>query len=296
MRTIFTSVNGAPLQVVVPAAPMRLAVIDLSRLPATERFGRRDGVAAEQAREAFNLARGPLFRAVLVRARRRPSTCSLLTMHHIVSDGWSKSVLAFELGALYTAFATRRASPLEALPIQYADFAAWQREWLAQAQDAKQQLDWWKEQLRDVPQDLQLSFDRPRPAVQTYRGATHECLIPRPLVEALRSVAAESGATLFMASLAAFQALLWRYSGQEDFSVGTPIASRTQAATEKLIGFFANTLVMRADLSGDPSFRTLLDRVRAGPSAPTQTRTSRSTNSSTNCNRRDVPIARPCSR
>jgi amino acid adenylation domain-containing protein len=182
-------------------------------------------------------------------------------MHHIISDGWSMGVLVRELGALYPAFAAGQPSPLPELPIQYADFASWQRQWLA-GEVLDYQLAYWKRQLAGAPPALELPTDRPRPAVQSYRGAALPVQLPRALSEALAALSRQEGVTLFMTLLAAFQALLWRYTGQDDIVVGSPIAGRTRAEIAPLIGFFVNTLVLRTDLSGEPTFRELLGRVR----------------------------------
>ena len=181
-------------------------------------------------------------------------------MHHIISDGWSLGVLITEAGALYDAFTHARPSPLPELTVQYADFAVWQREWL-QGDVLQAQLDYWEKQLGGVP-TLELATDRPRPSTLSHRGAEIVRIFPKELVTGLRAVGKPENATLFMTLLAAFDALLYRYSGQPDVAVGTPIAGRTHSETEGLVGFFVNTLVLRADVSGNPSFRDLLGRVK----------------------------------
>ena len=181
-------------------------------------------------------------------------------MHHIISDGWSMGILYRELSALYEAFLKGMPSPLPELPIQYADFAVWQREWL-QGKNLEEQLTFWKEQLRDIT-SLQLPTDHPRPPVQTFHGATHTVQLPKELTEALQGLSRKEGVTLFMTLLTAFQGLLHRYTGQDDIVVGTPIANRNREEIEGLIGFFVNTLVMRTDTSGNPVFRELLKQVR----------------------------------
>src|SRR2546421_8439484 len=182
-------------------------------------------------------------------------------MHHIISDDWSMQVLFGELSSLYAAYAAGQPSPLPELPLQYADFTLWQRQWL-QGEVLEDQLTYWQQQVAGAPALLELPTDRPRPAVQTFRGATHHFELPKPLSQALKKLSQGEGGTLFMTLLAAFQALLWRYTGQADLAVGSPIANRTRAEIEGLIGFFVNTLALRTDLSGDPSFRELLRRVR----------------------------------
>ena len=182
-------------------------------------------------------------------------------MHHVVSDGWSIAIFNKEIGLLYHSFSTGQPSPLPELPIQYADFAHWQRQWL-QGEVLEAQLSYWKKQLAGAPPSLELPTDRPRPAVQTFHGARQSLVLPKSLTEALKGLSRREGVTLFMTLLAAFKVLLCRYTGQEDIVVGTPIAGRNRAEIEPLIGFFINTLVLRTDLSGDPSFRELLRRVR----------------------------------
>ena len=184
----------------------------------------------------------------------------LLTLHHIVSDGWSMKVLFRELSALYNAFSQNHPSPLSQLPIQYADFGAWQRQWL-QGEILETQLSYWKKQLKDVV-PLQLPTDRPRPALPSYRGARESIELSKELTQELKALSRSHDVTLYMTLLAAFQTLLFRYTAQDDIAVGAPIAGRTHDETEGLIGFFVNTLVLRSDLSGNPPFRELLGRVR----------------------------------
>ncbi|HEX2250800.1 MAG TPA: condensation domain-containing protein, partial [Gemmatimonadales bacterium] len=266
LRTTFRTVDGQPVQIIASAKPLRLPVVDLSGLRTPDRETEVQRLAAEEAGSPFHLARGPLFRTMLLRLDAEEHVL-LLTMHHIVSDGWSTEVLYRELGTLYEAFSAapgaRAAggSPLPELPIQYADYAVWQRDWL-QGEVLETQLAYWKEQLGDSPPMLALPTDRPRPTLQTYRGARHEMVISRRATEGLKALSQREGAPLFTTLLAAFQTLLSRYTGQDDLLVGTPIANRTRVETERLIGFFANTLALRTDLSGDPTFLELLGRVR----------------------------------
>ncbi|HEV7377438.1 MAG TPA: amino acid adenylation domain-containing protein, partial [Pyrinomonadaceae bacterium] len=231
-----------------------------SHLPQSEREAEARRLVQAEAQEAFDLAGGPLLRATLIRLDAAEHVVQF-TMHHIISDGWSMGVLINEVAALYKAYAEGEASGLEELEIQYADFAAWQREWL-QGETLEKQLTYWREQLAGAPAVLELLTDNPRPAVQSYRGATHTVTIPAEVVQALKKISRKEGVTLFMTLLAAWQTLLSKYSGQEDIVVGSPIANRNRAETESLIGFFVNTLVLRTDLEGDPSFRELLTRVR----------------------------------
>jgi amino acid adenylation domain-containing protein len=259
LRTTLAADDGQPLQHVARELTLSLPRVDLAHLPAHERETEAQRLAAEEARAPFDLAAGPLVRATLLRLR--PTEHSLLlTVHHIACDGWSIGVLIRELTAIYGAYAAGQPSPLAELALQYGDFAVWQREWL-QGEVLERQLGYWRKQLADLP-TLQLPTDRPRPTVQSYRGAFRAFVLPGTLVSGLRELANQEGATLFMALLAAFKVLLARYSGQDDFAVGTYIANRNRVEIEGLIGFFVNTLALRTDLSGDPSFRELIRRVR----------------------------------
>ncbi len=260
LRTRFPSVNGQPLQVIEPAGPVAVTRVDLSDLPDPPREEVLRERAAAEARAPFDLGTGPLLRATLVRLAAEEHVL-LLTLHHIVSDGWSTGVLAREVSALYGAFVRGQGSPLAPLPVQYADYAVWQRAWVRdETLDA--QLAWWRQRLAGAPSVLELPTDRPRPLVAGDRGGSVPFVLPPKAVRALRTLAAREGATLFMTLLAGWQLLLARYSGQDDVSVGTPIAGRTRLETEGLIGLFVNTLVLRTDLSGQPTFRALLGRVR----------------------------------
>jgi amino acid adenylation domain-containing protein len=260
LRTRFAEMDGEPVQLIAEAAPFPLPVIDLSGLPEAEREAEARRLAFEEARSPFNLSTGPLLRAALL-SLLPDEHIILLTIHHIVSDGWSTGVLIREIMALYEAFSRGEASPLPELSIQYADYAAWQREWL-QGEVLEKQLRYWREQLSGSLPVLKLPFDRPRPAVQSFRGARHSQALPPALCDGIRALNRQHGCTLFMTLLAAFQALLHRYTRQDDILVGTAIANRNRAESEALIGFFVNQLVMRMDLSGDPSFAELLRRAR----------------------------------
>ncbi|HEU0077496.1 MAG TPA: condensation domain-containing protein, partial [Longimicrobiaceae bacterium] len=261
LRTVFAERDGVPVQVISPRGGFELPVEDLSELGEAERAAEARRRATEDAERPFDLAAGPLFRVSLLRLAPEDHVL-LITIHHIVADGWSTGVFTRELSALYDAYSDGRESPLPELEVQYADFAVWQREEL-QGEVLERELAWWKERLSGAPELLELPTDHPRPAVQTYRGANERVELPADMPERLTAVARSEGATLFMVLLAAFQALLSRYSGSEDVVVGSPIAGRTRSELEGLIGFFVNTLVLRTDLSGDPSFRELLRRVRA---------------------------------
>ena len=247
------------MQMIAPSAKLAVTVIDLSQKPEAERAEEMQRLASEEARRPFNLARGPLVRAMLLRLSDQEHVL-LLTLHHIVSDAWSRGVFNHELTALYEAFAAGRPSPLPALPVQYADYVVWQRECL-QGAVLERQLQYWRQQLAGVPV-LELPFDHPRPAVETYRGARTAFRLPKQLSAQLTVLSRQESVTLYMTLLAAFQTLLARYTGQDDIAVGSPIAGRNRAEFEGLIGVFVNTLVMRSDLSGDPTFRELLGRVR----------------------------------
>jgi amino acid adenylation domain-containing protein len=260
LRTTFVFVEDSPVQVVVESRSVELTMIDLSRWPEAEREAKVHHLLIAEARRPFNLSHDLMLRATLLRLSEQEHAL-LLVMHHIASDGWSMGIFLRELSALYAAFATGEPSPLPELPIQYADFAIWQRQWL-QGEVLEKQLTYWKRQLGGNLPVLELPADRPRPAVQTYRGACFSFVLSKTLSAALKALGRREGVTLFMVLLAAFKVLLSRYTGQEDIAVGTPIAGRTRVETEGLIGFFVNTLVLRTDLSGDPTFRELLGRIQ----------------------------------
>ncbi len=265
LRTRFVWHGGRPVQAVLrveSAELFPLPLVDLSGLPENRRAGLVSTLAREDARLPFDLGRGALFRATLLGVSPDGDEhVLLLAMHHIVSDGWSLGVLLGELGALYSAAREGRPSPLPELPIQGVDFAVWQRARLAGG-TLERELAWWRERLAGAPTVLELPADRPRPQVQRFLGGHHPFALPAPLAAEVRTWSRQSGATLFMTLLAAFQALLSRYTGQLDLLVGSPVAGRTHRELEGLIGFFVNTLVLRLDLSGRPGFRTLVERAR----------------------------------
>ena len=260
LRTTFSAVNGQPIQVIHPAVTLLLPIADLREVPETQREVEAQRLATEEAQRPFDLVNEQLFRVKLLHLAEEEHLL-LLTMHHIVSDGWSLGVFMRELTALYEAFSTEKSSSLPELPIQYADFAVWQNEWLV-GEVLEVQLNYWKRHLGGQLPVLDLPTDRPRPPVQTYRGARQSLELPYKSTDALKALSQQEGVTLFMTLLAVFQILLYRYTGQEDVIVGSPIANRNRVEVEGLIGFFVNTLVLRTELSGDPSFRELLGRVR----------------------------------
>ncbi len=260
LRTALEESGGRPVQRVVPAEEAGLAVpcIDLTALAAPEREA--DRLERAETRAPLDLARPPVLRALLLRTAAAEHLL-LLTVHHAACDGWSLGVLVEELGALYGAFAAGRPSPLPGLPVQYADFAVWQRGWL-QGEALERQVTYWRERFVDEPPVLEPPADRPRDPARTPRGGRLETRLPPPLVEALTGLGRAGDATRFMALLTAFAALLGRHSGQSDLVIGSPIANRTVRETEGLIGFFVNTLALRLDLAGEPSFARLLAQVR----------------------------------
>ena len=260
LRTTFRWQVDQPVQVVEAPQPCDLPLVDLTNLPPPERESEALRLAAEETQRPIDLEIGPPFRCAIVRMSTHEHLL-LLTMHHIISDGWSVDVLHRELRLLYTSFLEGKASPLPELPCQYADYAIWQRERLGGAL-MEQKLAYWREQLQRLPPPLELLTDRPRPAIRTTRGARLLSSIDLPTTTALHSLSEREGATLFMTCLAAFQTLLMRQSGQQDVVVGSPIAHRSESEIESLIGFFANTLVLRTDLSGNPTFCELVGRVR----------------------------------
>ncbi|MDB4952371.1 MAG: pcbAB [Gemmatimonadetes bacterium] len=261
LRTVFGERDGTPMQSVVPFRGFRLPVQDLSGLSEEGREAEvQRELVAEGGARPFDLTAGPLFRAILLRLGAEEHVL-LLSQHHIVSDGWSMGVLYRELSALYEAYRGGGESPLAELGVQYADYAVWQRA-LMEGQVLERQLAYWRERLAGAPDLLELPTDHPRPPVRTFRGGKVPVEISPGLVERLQALGRSEGATLYMVLLGAYQVLLSRYSGSEDVVVGSPIAGRTRKEIEELIGFFVNSMVLRTDLSGDPSFREVLRRAR----------------------------------
>src|SRR6185312_12907032 len=260
LRTTFAERDGEPKQVVAEAAVLSVPVADLSGLPPAAREEEARRLAAAEARRPYDLTRGPLLRSVLLRLDGRQHAL-LFGMHHIVSDGWSLGVFVRELGAFYAALAAGEPAIVPELPIQYADFVAWQREFLAGPVMAER-LAWWTRQLSGAPQVVELPLDRPRPAVQSHRGASLAASFGHGMDLRLEALGRRLGVTPFMALLAGFATLLSRYGSQNDVVVGSPVANRGSSELEDLIGFFANTLALRVDLAGDPTFAELAGRVR----------------------------------
>ncbi|MEP1076598.1 amino acid adenylation domain-containing protein [Leptolyngbya sp. PL-A3] len=260
LRTTFSRVDGQPVQAIAPEVKIPLATVDLQSIPEAECDRVIQQLTTAEAQRPFNLQTDPLLRVTLLQVRPTESIL-LLTLHHIVADGWSLGVLNRELAAIYTALVQGRAPALPALPIQYPDFACWQRDTL-QGDVLEAQLSYWRSQLQGLS-PLELMGDRPRPAAQTYRGATYPISYSPVLTGALEALSQREGTSLFMTLLAAFQTLLYRYTGEDDIAIGSPIANRHRSELEGLIGFFVNSLVLRTDLSGNPTFRELLGRVRS---------------------------------
>ncbi|MBA2682590.1 MAG: amino acid adenylation domain-containing protein [Ktedonobacteraceae bacterium] len=259
LRTTFVAVEGEPQQVIAESGEVAIPLVDLQALGQDESEAEVVWLASMEAHRPFNLARGPLLRITLLRLRREEHIL-LLTLHHIISDAWSSGIFMREFFTLLASLTQGVVATLPELPIQYADFAQWQRQSL-QGHALEAQLSYWKSKLTDVPM-LQLPTDRPRPPVQTFQGAAESLALSEELTKALQAFSRQEGVTLFMLLLAAFKLLLYRYTGQQDIAVGSLIANRTRAEIEGLIGFFVNTLVMRTDMTGNPAFRELLRRER----------------------------------
>ncbi|HEX7957626.1 MAG TPA: amino acid adenylation domain-containing protein, partial [Pyrinomonadaceae bacterium] len=261
LRTTFAVSDGQPLQVIAAELKLEVPLIDLTDRPEDERQQAAAQILDEEGKRTFNLAQGPLLRASFLRLWDQVHILAL-TMHHIVSDGWSMAIFINEFNVIYRAFLQGQPSPLPELPIQYPDFAIWQRRWL-QGSELEMQLSYWKERLSDVASDvIELPTDHPRPATLTFKGGTISFLLPTRASEKIRALTQEAGVTPFITLLACFKALLFRYTGKPSIVVGIPTANRNRTEIEGLIGFFVNTLVVRSDISADLSFRQLLARVR----------------------------------
>jgi len=260
LRTNFVTVDGQPVQVIAESLTLKMSVVDLTDLPSSETEVSAQRLATAQAQQPFDLTTDPLIQATLLK-QKDTEHILLLKIHHIVWDGWSMGVFVRELAAFYTSFSNDLSSELPSLPIQYADFAVWQRQWLI-PEVLESQLAYWKQQLEGAPALLELPTDRVRPSIQTYRGAHQRVALSKELTEALMSLSQRLQVTLFMTLLAAFQTFLYRYTGQTDICVGTPHANRSRPELEGLIGFFVNRLVLRTNMSENPSFEDVLSRVR----------------------------------
>ncbi len=260
LRTSFETLDEQPIQVIHPTLSIKLPVVNLSDLPQTLQNTEVERLTADIAQKPFDLTSTPLLRVMLLHTGEQEHLL-LLVIHHIVCDGWSIQVLNKELAAIYEAFSHEKSSSLAELPIQYADYSIWQHQWL-QTKREKTLLTYWKQQLENAPNTLSLPTDHQRPPVQSFKGAAKFFKLSSHLSDRLRALSNQQGVTLFITLLAAFQAQLYRYTSQEDICIGSPIANRNHADIEELIGFFVNTLALRTDLSGNPSFLELLSRVR----------------------------------
>ena len=260
LRTTFISEEGEPRQVVHPEVRLELPETDLAELSEQERTNEVKRIIREDAIKGFDLSKGPLIRFRLIRLEPEVHVL-VLVVHHIITDGWSMSVLFGEIGDLYRSIVEGQPLALPELPVQYSDFAQWQRESLS-PEVLGRQLNYWTNKLKGSPRVLELPTDRPRPPIATHHGSSKAFFIDKDLAESLNKLSRRERATLFMTLLAAFQVLLWRYTGSEDILVGTPIAGRSEVELEHLIGFFVNTIIIRGDLSGNPKFSDLLQRIR----------------------------------
>jgi amino acid adenylation domain-containing protein len=267
LRTSFEVVDGEPIQKVSDAIALNarsaiafsLPEVDLRHLAEEQQQTEVQKLSQQEAQSSFDLGQAPLLRAKLLYLHTE--SILLINLHHLVGDGWSIKVLVQELSTIYQAFCAGQPSQLPQIPVQYTDFVYWQRNWL-QGQVIEKHLAYWKQQLGGNLPVLQLPTDRPRPPIQTFRGSQQKFVLSTKLTEAIKQLSQQEGATLFMTLLAAFQTLLYRYAGQEDILVGSPIANRNRAELEQLIGCFVNTLVLRTNLEGNPTFTQLLGRVR----------------------------------
>ena len=260
LRTTFSLVRGESVQVIAKTRDQALQVFDLKPLSDNLREAEAKRLAEVESRRPFDLSKGPLLRVSLIQLGAEDHIL-VITMHHIISDGWSIGILWRELASLYGSFVQGSEANLPTLPIQYADFALWQKEWL-QGKTLEEQLAYWKQRMAGATPLLELPVDRPRPSVQSHHGQQKRFVLSRGLTAKLDRLSQREGVTLFMTLLAAFKLLLAKYSRQDDIVVGSPIANRNRMEIEDLIGFFVNTLVLRTDLSGNPSFRGLLRRVK----------------------------------
>jgi amino acid adenylation domain-containing protein len=260
LHTLFVSIDGEPRQSVLPGMPTDLRLIDLSRLPDRERQDAAFRVAGEEAKKPFDLTSGPLLRTTLIQLADEEHIL-VLVMHHIITDGWSMNVFFKELAALYAGFVDGHAPDLPKLNVSYRDFTKWQTEYV-NGESLKEQIQYWTKKLHGAEPTLDLQSDHARPEIQTENGDIEHCFLSVGTAERLKRLSQSEGATLFMALLAAFYVLLWRYTSQESILIGTPVAGRTEVEVESVIGLFVNTLVLRADFSSDKTLRELLRQVR----------------------------------
>src|SRR4028118_1433592 len=260
LRTTFTAIDGKPIAIIAPNLTLKLPVLDLQNLPEIQRNAEVLRLAEVEAQQPFDLAQGPLLRATLLKLSAAEYVV-LFAMHHIISDGWSVGVLLREIATLYEAFSSNKPSPLPELSIQYADFADWQHRWL-QGEVLQAQLSYWQQQLAGAPPVFNLKKIATKLPTLPQKNTGDSFVLPAKLSEKLKTLSRKEEVTLFMTLLAAFQTLLYRYTNQDDIVVGTDVANRNRGETEPLIGFFVNLLVLRTSLSGNPTFRELLRRVR----------------------------------
>jgi hypothetical protein len=260
LRTNFIIQDGQPVQVISPNATLKTHSLNLQHLDQTKQETEVIRLLSEETQKPFNLAKDLLLRVTFLKLDQAEFVV-LLTMHHIVSDGWSMEIFIRELVSIYTAFCEEQPSPLPELPLQYADFAVWQRQWL-QGEVLEKQLSYWKQQLEGTLPVLQLPSDFPRSRVQSFRGDNQTFVIYKDLTQKIKAISQAEGVTLFVILLAVFKVLLYRYTGLEDIIVGSAVANRNRKEIEGLIGFFVNTLVLRSSLKGNPTFREFLQRVK----------------------------------
>ncbi|MBD3182749.1 amino acid adenylation domain-containing protein [Candidatus Poribacteria bacterium] len=260
LRARFPERDGQPVQIIDSRLNLEIPVVDISNLSGKEREKEAQRIASDEVKKPFNLAQGPVIRVKIIKIGHEDHIL-LITFHHIVFDRWSFDILLKELSDLYSAFYSGKSSPLEELPIQYSDYSLWQNKLLEDG-TLDEQLSYWLEKLSVPPEPLSLPTDRPRPSILTYRGSRQTLMISRKLLQSLRKLGQREEVTLFMTMLSAFQVLLYRYSRQEDITLGVPVAGRGAVESEELIGSFINTIILRIDLSGEPTFRELLARVK----------------------------------
>jgi hypothetical protein len=261
LRTTYEVIDGTPMQLIGPAVPVELNVIDLRGRTADEQEAESQRILKEESRFRFDLVNGPVMRPTVIRLSDNDHIL-MVNMHHVATDGYSRTAIYHDLTAFYEAFAEGRPSPLEPLAIQYVDYAVWQRQWLDGGVGASQ-LDYWKKKLHKAPSRLDLPTDFPRPAARSYVGSNMSSMIDMATREGLRATARRNDSTLFVSLLAVFATLLSRYSGQDDVVIGSPFAGRNRTELESMVGYFINPLALRVDLSGDPTFDELIERSRA---------------------------------